>query len=73
MAATRTRAYLSLSHTAWCRYGRHRLTHMFYGWQLDSIVGWDESRLTMPVDVRHTFEPVFVLTRPVQGARRTEL
>eukprot|EP00045_Choanoeca_perplexa_P014444 m.170029 g.170029 ORF g.170029 m.170029 type:complete len:319 (+) comp16678_c0_seq4:755-1711(+) len=55
------------------RYGSVRLPHMLYGWDVESIVGWDEARLSMPVDVRHTFEPVFVLTRPSKQSSHREL
>eukprot|EP00730_Choanoeca_flexa_P013249 TRINITY_DN5114_c0_g1_i1.p1 TRINITY_DN5114_c0_g1~~TRINITY_DN5114_c0_g1_i1.p1 ORF type:complete len:338 (+),score=55.37 TRINITY_DN5114_c0_g1_i1:856-1869(+) len=48
------------------RYGRERLPHMLHGWIVQDVVAWDEDRLQLAVDVRHTYEPVFVLKRPIK-------
>ena len=53
-----------------CRYGEQRLPAMLRGWEVVDIVGWDVARLVLPEDFRRSYEPIFVLRRPIAGNQR---
>lgn len=46
------------------RYGRQRLPLLLEGWADFDRVTWEEARLDSEVDIRRTYEPVFVLRKP---------
>jgi SAM-dependent methyltransferase len=47
------------------RYGRKRLPKLLQGWEVVERLGWEEERLDMDNNFRMSYEPLFVLRRPV--------
>ncbi|CAE7902217.1 unnamed protein product [Symbiodinium sp. KB8] len=54
------------------RYGRQRLPLLLEGWTDVDRVTWEDDRLDAEVDIRRTYEPVFVLRKPAAGEQPTD-
>ena len=50
------------------RYGPLRLPLLLDGWQVDARFGWEEDKLSEDGNFRKSYEPVFVLRKPLDGS-----
>eukprot|EP00049_Salpingoeca_infusionum_P016289 m.330998 g.330998 ORF g.330998 m.330998 type:complete len:373 (-) comp16052_c2_seq3:5415-6533(-) len=53
------------------RYGVIRLGAMLQGFDVLDVSGWNQDKLTAPADYRKSYEPVFVLQRPLPPTKIT--
>ncbi len=47
------------------RYGVIRLPLLLEGWEVVERIGWIESKISQQANWRQTYEPIFVLRKPV--------
>eukprot|EP01038_Epipyxis_sp_PR26KG_P005796 gene5796-8000_t len=49
------------------RYGKIRLPYLLSGWEVVEKIAWNEQRISQDANWRQTYEPVFVLKKPMEG------
>ncbi|KAJ9462510.1 hypothetical protein DIPPA_25565 [Diplonema papillatum] len=54
------------------RYGYSRLKLLLAGWDVLARVAWDKKKLFAAADYKNSYEPVFVLRRPLPGTEPTD-